>query len=367
MKKKKTEVYYRLDNILKRKAQYNVIIGERSNGKSYSVLEHVIKRWVEKHEEFALIRRWQEDVRGRRAQKVFSDFNNGYISKITNNTYDCIYYINGSYYFAKTDDETGKKIYNETTDLFGYTFSLADDEHNKSLQYPKVKTVFFDEFIARKVYLYDEFVTFVNVLSTIIRRRKDVIIFMCGNTVNKYCPYFEEMGLTNVLTMPQNSIDVYQYGESELRVAVEYCDSLEKEKDNNFYFAFDNPKLKMITTGSWELGNYPHLPVKYSPDDILLTYFIEFNNQLYQCEIISTENDNLFTYIHKKTTAIKNGDDIVYSVDDSEKWNYNSNIYKPLNKLQQKILYFYQINKVFYQNNDVGNAIENFLTVCKRK
>ena len=37
---------------------------------------------------------------------------------------------------------------------------------------------------------------FMNVLSTIIRDRENIKIFMLGNTVNKYCPYFDEMGLT---------------------------------------------------------------------------------------------------------------------------------------------------------------------------
>ena len=29
--------------------------------------------------------------------------------------------------------------------------------------------------------------------------RKNVKIFMCGNTVNKYNPYFQEMGLKNAI------------------------------------------------------------------------------------------------------------------------------------------------------------------------
>ena len=64
--------------------------------------------------------------------------------------------------------------------------------------------ILFDEFITRSMYLPDEFVIFTNVLSTIIRDRNNVKIFMCGNTVNKYCPYYKEMGLNNVSIDPKD-------------------------------------------------------------------------------------------------------------------------------------------------------------------
>ncbi|WP_457832309.1 hypothetical protein, partial [Staphylococcus aureus] len=84
-----------------------------------------------------------------------------------------------------------------------------------------------------------------------------------------------------------------------LTVAVEYCkspDSKVKEASHK-YFAFNNPKLEMITGGAWELNIYPHLPYKYKPKNILLNYFIEFNDNVYQCEIINID-DIYFTYIH---------------------------------------------------------------------
>ena len=66
----------------------------------------------------------------------------------------------------------------------------------------------------------------MNVVSTIVRQRNDVKIFMAGNTVNQYCPYFTEMGLTHIKEMDKGAIEVYKYGDSKLRVAVEYADSI---------------------------------------------------------------------------------------------------------------------------------------------
>jgi len=206
----------------------------------------------------------------------------------------------------------------------------------------------------------------MNTISTIVRDRTNVKIFMLGNTVNKYCPYFNEMGLKDIHKQEQGTIDVYRYGNSKLKVAVEYCRSMGKSKANNFYFAFDNPKLEMIKTGAWELDIYPHLPVKYKPKDVLFTYFIEHDKQLFQCSIILVDN-NLFTFIHRKTTELKNPDkDLIYSTEYNPKINYNRNILKPRNKLEQKIKEFFIHDKVYYQNNEVGDAINNYLIECRR-
>ena len=67
---KKTK-YYRLDNILKKEAQYNIIFGERSNGKTFAVLEHGLKLFAETGKQLAIIRRWKEDFRGKRGQSIF--------------------------------------------------------------------------------------------------------------------------------------------------------------------------------------------------------------------------------------------------------------------------------------------------------
>lgn len=364
--KTKTSEYYSLKEIKKIKAVYNVIMGERSNGKTYSVLEESLTNFIAKGERMAYVRRWQEDVIGRRASNVWRGLNeNGAVKKISKGKYDGVLYKSGAFY-CYTEDEDGNRLYNDD-DLIGFTFALSAGEHDKSTSYPNVKTILFDEFLTRGTYLPDEFMLFMNTVSTIVRRHQDVTIYMLANTVNKFAPYFKEMGLKHVSQMTQGTIDVYTYGDKKaLTVAVEYCASMEQEKKNNFYFAFDNPKLEMITGGAWELDIYPHLPIKYRPKDIDFTYFIEFNEGIYQCEVVSV-GDNFFTYIHEKTTPIKDLDnDLIYTFDYIPKPNYVRNMYKPYTDLQKKLLWFFVHDRVFYQDNNVGDAISNYLKECKR-
>lgn len=355
--------FYSLKKILAKNAIYNLIIGERSNGKTYAVLKYAVQEYFKTGGQLAIVRRWKEDVIGRRARDIFSALiSNNEIEKISKGQFTGVCYYAGKFYFCNYD-EKGKALYNDCDD-FAFCFALSENEHNKSISYPKITTIFFDEFLTRGLYLPDEFVLFMNTLSTIIRQRQDVKIFMCANTVNKYAPYFREMGLAHITAMEQGSIDVYTYGESKLTVAVEYCSNSKSKKKNNFYFAFDNPRLEMIKTGKWELDIYPHLPEKYLPKNILFIFFIEFEDEIFQCEVICTKHP--FLYIHKKSTPIKNDTDLVYSLDDTPKMNYNKSILKPTSRLGNKILWFFVNHKVFYQDNSVGDSVHNYLTCCKR-
>lgn len=357
--------YYSSAKIDRKNATYNVIFGERSNGKTYAMLKKAVQNFVKDGSQMAYVRRWKEDIIGRRAQRLFAGLvENGEIQKLTKGAYQGVHYWAGKWYLCLYGED-GKPIYNDS-DIFAFSFALSDSEHDKSTSFPNVKLIVFDEFLTSKTYLQDEFVLFMNVVSTIVRKRDDVKIYMLGNTVNKFCPYFKEMGLTNVLSMKQGSIDVYHYGESKLTVAVEYCATQQAKGESNKYFAFNNPKLEMITGGAWELDIYPHLPYKYKPKNVMFTYFIEFNDSIYQCEIIDLDGV-YFTYIHVKTTEIKNPDeDLIYTLDHDPRINYNRNIFKPVNKLQERILWFFNTSRVYYQNNEVGDAISNYLKICKR-
>lgn len=362
--------YWDINKILSYHAHYNVVFGERSNGKTYGTLQYGLERYFSGKGKIAIIRRWEEDFRGKQASTMFDSLiTNGVIYKLSKGRWNGVIYQSHRWYMCKRDIDNPKNVLIDD-EPFAYAFALSSDEHYKSSSYPEITLIVFDEFLTRNVYLPDEFIKFTSILSTIIRLRTNVIIFMLGNTVNKYSPYFVEMGLTNIKKMERGKIDIYHYGDSGLTVAVEYSDFPTKEKKSNMYFAFNNPKLEMIRTGAWEMDIYPHLPCKYKPKDIIYKYYIQFDGETLQCEIINVKNENnddlLFTYIHRKTTEIKeDGYSMVYSDVSSPLENHRKKITKPVYDIEKKIVSFFIKDKVFYQDNQVGEIVRNYLAYCK--
>lgn len=353
--------FYRLKNILSRNAQYNMIFGERSNGKTFAVLEYSLEQYFKNGDQLAIVRRWREDFKGKRGQSMFKGVvEAGIVTKISGGRWNGVYYYASRWYLSLTTEE-GREV---SPEPFAYAFAISEMEHDKSTDYPRVTTVLFDEFLTRTVYLPDEFVLFMNVLSTIIRLRDNVKIFMLGNTVNKYCPYFSEMGLKHVKEMKPGDIDLYTYGDSRLTVAVEYVAPMKQGKESNFYFAFDNPKLNMITGGSWEIDIYPHCPCKIAPKDILFSFFIQFIDELLQCDVVYKDNLS-FIFIHRKTTELKHPEsDLIYSTEYNPLPNWRRNILKPMLDVEKRIYNFFKTDKVFYQDNEVGEVVRNYVKWC---
>ena len=306
--------------------------GERSNGKTYSALQYALERYTKHGEQFAYIRRFGEDVKKKNLQTLFSaHVENGAVAKLTDSTFSYVDYGSNKFTLVNwTENEKGTPQLERDTQPCGYAFDLNAMEHHKSTSYPKVTTVIFDEFLSRQGYLTNEFVLFMNTLSTIIRDRSNVKIFMIGNTVNKYCPYFSEMGLIHVKEQKPGTVDVYTYSDTGLSVAVEYCDPTSKRggKSSDVYFAFDNPQLKMITTGAWEIAIYPHLVERYRPKDVVANFFIQFDGNILHGEIVVTDT-SYFMFVHPKTTPIKDEDtDIVYTNVPDQRWNYRTGLSK---------------------------------------
>lgn len=359
------EEFYNLSRIKELKCQYNLIFGKRSNGKTYSVLREIIENYAKTGQQGAYLRRYREDFIGKRGQQMFSALvSDGLIKEYTGGKWTTVKYQSSQWFFAREDEKTGRLITDGEPFCFG--FSLAQMEHDKSTSYPNITTVVFDEFISRIGYLPNEFVLFMNVLSTIIRQRNNVTIYMLGNTVNKYCPYFKEMGLGHIEDMEAGKIDVYSYGNSKLKVAVERTKNHNIQgRKSDVYFAFDNPSLEMITGGAWELDLYPHCPRKYVDEDIVFKFFVVYNDQILQGEVVELD-DCSFIYFHRKTGDIRHPDrDLIFSEEYDPRPNYVRNLRRSSLEAVRRISLFFRDSKVFYQDNDVGEIVRNYLQFCK--
>lgn len=355
--------YYDIRNLLRCNSEYLIAFGEKSNGKSTaSQMVLCICYWLFDAQS-VLLRLYDEDFKKGRAQGMFGGIPDGFIADITKGKYTQIVYRNFAWYFANYDAE--KDEYQLHPEPFCYRHCILNA--GSSFQHPKVEIILFDEFIRKDTQRNapDEFIEFQTIVSTIKRNKTSLQILMMGNTVNYFSVYFVEMGLKNIRQQKQGTIDTYTYGNSDLSVSVEYCDTpIGKNQKSNKYFAFNNPKLDMITKGAWQLDIYPHLPLKYRPKDIVLSYYIKFDDRMFQCDIVQRDNSS-FTYIHTDITKTPDfNNDIIFMMQEDSRPNISKNISKPVYDFQRVIWSFFPSHKVFYQNNEIGDEIRAYLKWC---
>lgn len=360
--KKKKNLYYSIDEIYKTGADYMLIIGERSFGKTFATLKKALERYRDEGAEIAYIRRYDLDITGSRGAKVWADMvSNGIVKDITRGQYTDIVYYRRAWYFANWDADEQKYIKAPTS--FARAYALSAQEHDKSTQDSEVGTIIFEEFIARS-YLFDEFILFQNLLSTIIRLRNNVKIFMLGNSISQYSPYFDEMGLDKIKEMRAGTIDIYSYGESDLKVAVELTEApADLKKASSKYFAFSNPRLNMIRGGNgqiWELNIYPHIPTRYKPKDIIAIAFVEVEGEYIQLELICVSTF-LFAYAHRKSTPLQKPEtDLLYVMRPPRQNTEFFGFFGHAPRICKAFAQMIDDNKLFYQDNELGEMIAHY-------
>lgn len=357
---KDKEKYYSSSDIDKTNCTYRMIIGQRANGKTYNACKKIVTEFLKNGKASAYIRRYAEDIQPKNLATLFSPHAD-LIKKLSKEKYNSVVYRSNTFKFAKIDKD-GKTI--ATSDPFCYTAALSNWERQKGSDRGEISYIIFDEFMTRSNFLTNEFTTFCNVLSTFIRNRDGVIVYMLANTVNKYCPYFEEMGLTEVMDQKQGTIAVYSYNNDKLTVAVEYCLEAEATQDVQYYYAFDNENLDMIKKGSWEEDSYPHLDQGYhvQEEDILFKFLCVFHNINIIGKVIRRQND-LFLYFHKEGNSnyTWTDHDIVYTTEPTTKQLWKHSFYDgdtPHHLLIKNLL---GENKVYVSTNSVGEVIRNFI------
>lgn len=162
-------IHYNIDPIDERGAGINIIYGERSNGKSYQVKHkkgvlnylnttntyicsyknknEIIKKCVDKHSRFMLIRRMKEEISSDKIEQYFSDVD---ILKLTNGEYNCLTLFKKRIYLGNYDIESGKTT---KGDHIGYVVALSTEQSYAGASYLDVTDMIYEEFMSRGVYL----------------------------------------------------------------------------------------------------------------------------------------------------------------------------------------------------------------------
>lgn len=285
--------YYSLKNILKENCEYNLLLGERSNGKSYAVKHHCIHQFFDLGYKFIYLRRLTVENKNYMVEAYFNDVD---INKISKGKYTNITVFRGGIFLGH-DDENGKPIRDVQC---GMVMSLSVSMHYKSMSLLEYKNIIFEEFVTNDLYLPDECNMLQQLVSTIARRNK-ISVWCIGNTISRLCPYFNEWQLFNIPKQKQGTIEIYQMNTNQrnedgepviIKIAVELC-----ENSGNNSKMFFGAIAKSITNGTWEADEQPHIPFPYEECEKLYDVTVIKHNMFYVMEVLRKE-ESMFIFVH---------------------------------------------------------------------
>lgn len=181
-----TSIFWNPRRTLTHNCLFNFIIGARGTGKSFGSKEYVIDKFIKTKEQFGYIRRYKEDLK-RPMEQFFKDIEYKYP--------DFEFKIDGEKFLIRLKPANDKEKWTEK-DIAGYGFSLSTANNKKSISYPDITTLIFDEFLLEKgnqIYLPGEPLKLLNLYETIARPgtgHKRVILLMLANAISITNPYF---------------------------------------------------------------------------------------------------------------------------------------------------------------------------------
>lgn len=249
--------WYSLDNILKNEGQYYIIIGERSNGKTYAVCKYLIDEFFRNGKQFAYVKRYEEDIKSKYMSEVFTHLEQYILDEYGHR----IKFYRGQWLVY--EDGTDGKI--NDCKVFGYAFSVVLVNRTKGTSYPGIEYILFEEFMSIDcTYLNDELNLFLNLVSTIVRNRTTPKVFMLANTISKYSPYTSALNL-KIHRQDKGSIVTKTYTNDDgfnTKFVIERTQNVNvfNNADNinkTVYNIFGTSGVgKMITTGDFETHSY---------------------------------------------------------------------------------------------------------------
>lgn len=369
--------------------QYHVIFGERSNGKSYAVNMRCIDNFFKNGEEFVICKRWDEDMKSKVCSTVFTPMAE-YVSNEYNHK---IKFYHGSWW-AYPSGSDGKMV---DCVLMGYALAINSSDRIKMSQYPKVTLISFEEFMSQSaLYLPDEVNLFINVVSTIVRNRTNVKIYLLGNAICKHSPYSDALG-TKLHRMHKGEIIVKEFKDKKERRTkfaiqrtenVDVFDSKDNVKGVVYNMFGDSGVGNMITTGDFETHNYnavicgvtfaetfigdksnyrivksnDRIPIILCYEDYYYCiYRIVNNNEIVfafrEIEKVSI-NTEKYAYIINSKVHIKGIVNIV---------NLNTYTDKIIDVLLDEILQSQKQDKFIFLNDDNGEDVTNAFNIVTNK
>lgn len=296
------ERYYSLDKIKKIYAQYKLLVGQRSNGKSFAVKYDCIERAYKNKTKFVYLRRYDKNIKTLAVNAYFADMP---VDKITKGDYTHVICDRGCIYFANYDIDQMKYIKGPE---IGRAVALNVAEGYKSQAFVNYDRIIFEEFLTNRTYLENEPTELMNLVSTIFRDNEGVV-YLIGNTISRVCPYFTEWDLRGTLTLKPGTIQTYDFHRTDVdgkdiltTIAVEMCESLGSPSKMIF-----GRSAKAIAGGHWEVYDRPKLPGKLEDFTEVYELLIEREGFRFVMKMLidnKTGGAFLYVYPHSGTRKI---------------------------------------------------------------
>lgn len=183
----KTSSYYNYSKVLSYNAVYNFIVGGRGTGKTYGAKRKVLRDAIRNGDEFIYLRRYKTEL---------SMAKTTFLADIQHEFPEWDFKLQG-YMLQMAHIET-RNDSKRAWKTIGYFVALVVGQNYKSVAFPNVKTIIFDEFIIEKGalhYLPDETVVFNNFFNTVDRYKDKTRVFFLANSVSITNPYFLQYGI----------------------------------------------------------------------------------------------------------------------------------------------------------------------------
>ena len=209
-------IFWDLPRTLTHNALFNFIVGIRGGGKSYGSKKRCIDNFIKKKEQFGYIRRYKDDLK-RPMEEFFQDILWEYP--------DYEMKTEGEKFFIRLKPADEKEKWTEN-DIAGYGFTLSTADNKKSIPYPRITTLFFDEFLLEEGsqrYLRNEPRKLLNLYETVARPgtgHPRVVLLMVANTITVTNPYFLYFDLKLPKTTDKNGKMIWRHPKKSMIVEI---------------------------------------------------------------------------------------------------------------------------------------------------
>lgn len=179
---RKLHPFYNFDKVMSYNGTYNFVVGGRGIGKTYGKKKRAIKSFIKRGEQFIYLRRYKTELVTAR---------NTFFADIAHEFPDWDFRVQGNTAeIAPRETRDDKKRQWQT---MAYFIALSTAQTQKSVAFPRVRTIIFDEFIIETGslhYLPDESKVFNNFYSTVDRWQDKTRVWFLANSVSIMNPYF---------------------------------------------------------------------------------------------------------------------------------------------------------------------------------